>query len=82
MEQTLVFNLSVDGAPYVIKAAPSRFNDTLQYTVNINDGTDVVFTFDRKLGRYAPVGDNAVDVADNLEIEIGNRLNSKSIAQQ
>lgn len=79
MEQTLVFNLSVDGAPYIVKAVPSHFNNILQYAVNINDGTDVVFTFDPRLGRYAPVGDNAVSVADNLEIEIGSRLNSKSM---
>jgi len=79
MGQVLDFNLAVDGTPYVIKATPGHFNNNIQYTVTINDGAEIVFVFDPQLGRYAPVGDDAVDVSDSLEIEIGSRLNGKSM---
>jgi hypothetical protein len=82
MEQTLDFNITVDGAPYVVKAVSCHFNDRLQYTVTINDGEEIIFAFDPQLGRYAPVGDDTIDVSDSLEIEIGSRLNGKSMQQQ
>lgn len=77
--ESIGFNLSVDGAPYIVKATPCRFNENIQYRVVINGGDEVLFTFNSELGRFAPVGDDAISVPDNLEIAIGNKLNSNSI---
>jgi hypothetical protein len=79
MSQTVDFNITVDGAPYVVKATPHLFNGEKQYNVAINNGDDVLFAFDPSLGRYAPVGDDATDVPDNLELAIGAKLNSNSL---
>ena len=82
MPQTVNFNFALDGAPYVIKAAPCYFNSDLQYKVSINGGDEVLFTFDANLGRYAPVGDDAIDITDSLEIAIGTKLNGHSLEKQ
>jgi hypothetical protein len=79
MEKTTNFTFTIDGAPYIVKAEASYFNSELQYTVNINDADEVLFIFNSDLGRYAPVGENAVDVPDDLEIAIGTKLNGLSL---
>jgi hypothetical protein len=79
MPKNLDFNLAVDGAPFVVRAEAYKFNDELQYNVSINGGPNVLFSFDSELGRYAARGDEAIDVPDNVEMEIGNRLNGKSL---
>ena len=71
--------MAVDGVPYFVKATPFHLNGDKQYQVAINEGREVTFVFDPELGRYAPVGDAAVSVPDNLEIEIGTKLNNDSL---
>ena len=45
-------------------------------------GDEVLFTFDANLGRYAPVGDDAINITDSLEIAIGTKLNGHSLEKQ
>ena len=78
MENTLDYNFTVDGVPVVVKATPHEFNSEMQYRVSFNGSPEVFFAFDSELGRYAAKGNNALDVPDNVEIEIGNRLNADS----
>lgn len=79
MGQTLKFNVAIDGAPYIIKAVPCQFNSDTQYRVNINDAEEVMFAFNPALGRYAAIGDDALNVPDNVEIVIGGKLNSSKV---
>lgn len=71
--------MAVDGVPYFVKATPFQLNGNKQYQVAINEAKEVTFVFDPELGRYAPVGDSALSVPDNLEIEIGTKLNNDSL---
>ena len=76
------FNFTIDGAPFIVAAEPSQFNSELRYTVTVNNDTTVMFAFDKELGRYAPIGDEAINIPDDLELAIGSRLNGESLTQQ
>jgi len=68
------FELLVDGVPYVVKATPYDFNTETRYLVSFNGSEEYVFAWDSSLARLASIGDEAVDIPDNLEIAIANRL--------
>ena len=64
------FELIVDGVPYVVKASPFTFNEEKRY----NGGDEVVFTYDVSMKRFVPLGDDSVEIPDNLESEIASKL--------
>lgn len=68
------FEIIVDGVPYMIKATPFNFNEEKRFTVSYNGGEEVVFTFDVSLKRFVPLGDEAIEIPDNLESEIASKL--------
>jgi hypothetical protein len=69
------FEIRVDGVPYVVTASPFRFNTETRYNVKLN-GNDHIFTWDSRIGRLAPIDDDASDIPDGLEEEIARKLQS------
>ena len=81
MEPTTKFNFTLDGAPYLVQAEPCRFNSDLQYRVTVTGADAVLITLDTPLGRYAPIGNDSINIPDSLEIAIGSRLNGLSLGK-
>ena len=73
------FELLVDGVPYVVKATPYDFNAETRYLVSFNGSDEYVFAWDSSLSRLASIGDEAVDIPDNLELAIANRLQAVNV---
>ena len=73
------FRLLVDGVPYEVKAAPYEFNTEIRYLVSFNGSDEYVFAWDSSLSRLAAIGDEAVDIPDNLEEAIAARLQTVNV---
>lgn len=69
------FEFRLDGVPYIIKATPFEFNTETRYRVQFN-GNEHIFTWDSRIGRLAPIDDDAADIPDVVEEEIARRLQS------
>jgi hypothetical protein len=67
------FELLVDGVPYSVTASRFEFNAETRYKVQYN-GNEHIFTWDRQLGRLAPIDDDSSEIPDNVESEIARRL--------
>ena len=67
------FELIVDGVPYSVEASSFEYNSETRYRVNYA-GNDHIFTWDSRLGRLAPIDDDAATIPDNLEEAIAERL--------
>ena len=66
------FSLRSQDIRHIIKAVPHFDDAEWQYIVNVNNGEDMVFAFNPKLGRYAHVGHNSPDlIPGELECSIG-----------
>jgi hypothetical protein len=63
----------VDGVPYRVQAEPYDFNTEKRFKVSY-DGKEYIFAYDSSMGRYAALGDEAVDIPDNLEAVVAERL--------
>ncbi len=63
----------IDGVPYSVKARPYDFNNEKRFQVSY-DGKEYIFAYDSSMGRYAALGDEAVDIPDNLEAVLAERL--------
>jgi hypothetical protein len=70
------FELVIDGVPYLVKATPYEFNTETRFLVSYNGSDEYVFVWDSALGRLAAIGDTAVDIPDNLEKAIAEKLQS------
>lgn len=70
------FELLVDGVPYMIKATPYDFNGQLRFTVSYNGSEDYIFTRDAEAGQLTAIGTEALDIPDNLEQAISEKLSS------
>ncbi|MGN6165693.1 MAG: hypothetical protein ACTHOF_14240 [Flavisolibacter sp.] len=71
------FEILLDGVPYSVSASPFDFNTETRYKVNY-DGNEHIFTWDSRLGRLAPIDDDAATIPDNLEEAIAQRLQSST----
>ena len=69
------FEIRIDGVPYSIIASPFQFNTETRYRVQYN-GNEHIFTWDSRIGRLAPIDDDASDIPDALEEEIARKLQS------
>ena len=69
------FEIRIDGVPYVVTASPFEFNTETRYRVKYN-GNEHIFTCDSRVGRLAPIDDDASDIPTVLEDEIARRLQS------
>jgi hypothetical protein len=67
------FEVTVDGVPYAVTASPFRFNEETRYNVRYN-GNDYIFSWDPGVGRLAPIDEDGVEIPDNLEEVIAQRL--------
>ena len=76
-KDVMTFNLIVDAVPYIIKARPFSLNDEVRFYVNVNGGTDHVFTWDSELGRLRAIDDQSSIMPDALEEAISAKLESK-----
>lgn len=63
----------IDGVPFTIKAEDFDFNSEKRFRVSY-DGKDYVFAYDSELGRYAAIGDEAINIPDNLEAVLSEKL--------
>lgn len=63
----------VDGVPFRIKAEPFDFNAEKRFKVGY-DGNEYIFAYDSEMGRYAAIGDESVNIPDNLESVIAQKL--------
>jgi len=70
------FELLVDGVPYLIKATPYDFNGQLRFTVSYNGSEDYIFTRDAEAGQLTAIGTDVLDIPDNLEQAISEKLSS------
>jgi hypothetical protein len=68
--------LVLDGVPYRVQATPFEFNTETRFRVSYN-GNEYIFTWDSSLGRLAAIGDEAVDLPDNLEVAVAEKLQAK-----
>jgi hypothetical protein len=69
------FELILDGVPYSVTATPFVYNTETRYNVKYN-GNEHIFTWDTRLGRLAPIDDDAFEIPDNLEVEIASKIQS------
>jgi hypothetical protein len=63
----------IDGIPFNVKAEPYDFNTEKRFKVSY-DGKEYIFAYNSDIGRYAAIGDEAVDIPDNLESFLAERL--------
>ena len=70
------FELLVDGVPYLIKATPYYFNGDTRYRVSYNGSEEYIFTRDNNVGQITALGNEALDIPDNLEEAISEKLGS------
>ena len=63
----------IDGVPYSVKATPFDFNNEKRFKVSY-DGNEYIFAYHSDIGRYAAIGDEAIDIPDNLEAVVAERL--------
>ena len=63
----------IDGVPFNVKAEPYDFNAEKHFKVNY-DGKEYVFAYDSSMGRDAAIGDEAINIPDNLESVVAERL--------
>lgn len=68
------FEVVLDGTPYLIEANPFSFNNETRFRISYNGGGDYVFAYDSQLGRYASIGDDSINIPDNLESVIAARI--------
>jgi hypothetical protein len=68
------FELLLNGVPYFVKAEPFSFNDETRFKVSFNNSDEHIFTWDSRLGRLAPIDDDAGTIPDDLESAIAGRL--------
>jgi len=69
------FEFRLDGVPYLVTATPFEFNTETRYRVQYN-GNEHIFTWDSRIGRLAPIDDDASDIPEVVEEEIARRLQS------
>jgi hypothetical protein len=82
MLETLHLELEVNNMPYIVKADPCMYNDEVQYKVSVNNSEEILFVFDTEIGRYVAAGSEGAVVPEDLEEEIGSRLNTESLKVQ
>ena len=70
------FELLVDGVPYMVKATPYDFNGDTRYLVSYNGSEEYIFTRDKDVGQITALGNEALDIPDNLEEAISEKLGS------
>lgn len=68
------FEIILDGAPYMVEARPFSFNNETRFRISYNGGGDYVFAYDSQIGRYASVGDDSINIPDNLESAIAQKI--------
>jgi len=68
------FELLLNGVPYFVKAEPFSFNEETRFKVSFNNSDDHIFTWDSRLGRLAPINDDAGTIPDDLEMAIAGKL--------
>ena len=73
------FEILIDGIPYIVTATPYRFNDDIRFKVKINESREYVFAWDSSVGQIVAIGDEGINIPDNVETEIGARLQTVSV---
>ena len=74
---TKTFDVVVDGMPYEIKATPFMFNNQQRFKVSYNNSNEeYIFTRDAEVGQLTAIDNDALDIPDNLEEAIAEKLNS------
>jgi hypothetical protein len=68
------FEVLLYGVPYLVKAAPFLFNEEMRFTVAYNNGPEYIFAYDEEMAQYRAIGDEAINIPDNLEEAIAIRL--------
>ena len=73
------FELIVDGVPFEVKAKPFMFNEDLRFAVTYNDSEEYIFARDAEAGQLLAIDSDAVDIPDNLEQAIAERLRTITV---
>jgi len=73
------FELLVDGVPYMVKATPYDFNGEVRFRVSYNGSEDYIFTRDAEAGQLTAIGTEGLDIPDNLEEAISDKLSSMKL---
>ncbi len=68
------FDIKLDGASYLVKAAPFLFNEETRYYVTVDDGPTNMFLWDEELSIIRSLDDTGADLPGGLEREISDRL--------
>jgi len=77
---TKTFNVIVDGVPYEIKPTPFEFNNEQRFKVSYNNSDEeYIFTRDADIGQLTAIDSDALDIPDNLEQAIAEKLNAITI---
>ena len=74
------FDLIVDGVPYEIKATPFMFNNEQRFKVSYNNSQEeYIFTSDTEVGQLTAIDNGTLDIPDNLEQAIAEKLNGFTV---
>ena len=77
---TKTFDVVVDGVPYEIKATPFTFNNEQRFKVSYNNSNEeYIFTRDAEVGQLTAIDSDALDIPDNLEQAIAEKLDGLTI---
>ena len=68
------FTLVLDGVPYEVKAIPFQYNNQTRFRVTYNGSGEYIFARDAEIGHLAAIGAEAVNIPDNLEEAIAQKL--------
>lgn len=68
------FESVIDGVPYDITAVPYTYNLMTRFKVSYNGSREYIFAWDETLQRLTPIGDESIDIPDNLQRAIVEKL--------
>jgi len=68
------FEIVLYGIPYLVKMEPFLFNEEPRFTVTYNNGPEYIFARDVEMAQYRAIGDEAINIPDDLEEAIAARL--------
>jgi len=72
------FEILLYGIPYLVKAEPFSFNDETRFNVMYNNGPEYVFAYDAEMAQYRAIGDDAINIPDDLEEAIAAKLQQET----
>jgi len=72
--QKTSFEILLYGIPYLVKIEPFSFNEEPRFKITYNNGPEYIFARDEQMSQYRAIGDEAINIPDDLEESIATKL--------